>query len=72
MAQALIGTLRGNTITLDMAGAVNIKTSKAYEQRVRVVLEPVNDTEIELSAEQQARLLRDWAEHGPQGPIDHE
>jgi len=71
MAQALIGTLRGNTITLDVVEP-DSEIRESHEQRVRVVLEPVDEAEIELSAEQQAHLLRDWAEHGPQGPIEDE
>ncbi len=31
----------------------------------------MDDAEIKLSPEQQAQLLQDWAENGPQGPIEH-
>ncbi len=70
MPQALTGTLHGNTITLDAIGPIP-KELRAERQRVRVNLEPLDDAEIELSPDQQAQLLRDWAENGPQGPIEH-
>ncbi len=68
MAQTLTGTLYGNTITLD---AIRPVPEETEGKRVRVVLEALDDLEIELSPEQQAQLLQDWAENGPQGPIEH-
>ncbi len=70
MPQTLTGTLCGNTITLDAIRPIPEKT-KTGGKRVRVVLEALDDAEIKLSPEQQAQLLQDWAENGPQGPIEH-
>jgi len=70
MPQTLTGTLHGNTITLDVIRPIP-KELRTERQRVRVNLEPLDDAEIELSPEQQAQLLREWAESGPQGPIEH-
>ncbi len=70
MPQTLTGTLNGNTITLDAIRPLSEET-KTVGKRVRVVLESLDDAEIELSPEQQAQLLQDWAENGPQGPIEH-
>jgi hypothetical protein len=39
-------------------------------QRSTVTLEPLRSDELELSAEEQHRILREWAERGPQGPLD--
>jgi len=36
--------------------------------RVHVLIEPIEE-KIELSAQQQAELWREWTEKGPQGPI---
>ncbi len=70
MAQTLTGTLHGNVIELDIVEPV--EESPGRGQRVLVAVEPLDDAELELSPEQQAQLLRAWAEHGPQGPIDDE
>ena len=40
--------------------------------RVRIVVEPIEEAEIVLTPEENARLLREWLEHGPQGPLDEE
>ncbi len=60
------GTLQGNVVTLDQA------VPPLEGRRVRVVLEPLNDSEPELSADEQARIWKAWVDHGPQGPIDDE
>lgn len=73
MAQTMTmtGTLRGNVITLD---TIDPAAREVLEQaqRVLVALEPLEDADLVLSPEQQAQLLRAWAEHGPQGPIEDE
>jgi hypothetical protein len=65
MASALTGVLHGTTITLDEP------LPPLDGHRVRVMVEPADD-EMVLSAEDNARLLHEWAEHGPQGPIEIE
>ena len=62
---ATTGVLEGNTITLD--GPVPPLDGR----RVRVVI-VADETNVELSADEQARLWADWAARGPQGPIDDE
>lgn len=65
MITTLKGLLHGNTITLE-------ETVPPLEgQRVHVLIEPIEETL--LSAQEQAKLWRQWAERGPQGPIsvDH-
>jgi hypothetical protein len=60
---ALKGLLHGNTITLE-------ETVPPLEgQRVHVLIEPVEETA--LSAQEQEKLWRQWAERG-QGPISIE
>ena len=73
MAQTMTmtGTLQGNVITLDTIDPT-VKKALRQAQRVLVALEPLDETELVLSPEQQAQLLRAWAEHGPQGPIEDE
>jgi hypothetical protein len=71
MARTLTGTLHGDTITLDTVDAASGAESPASEsRRVRVVVEPLEDADLVLTPEQQARLLISWAERGPQGPIE--
>jgi hypothetical protein len=66
MAEQLTGWLHGNTITLET-------TAPPLEgKRVRIRLESAEDSECVLSPEEQARLWQEWADHGPQGPIDLE
>jgi hypothetical protein len=65
MASALTGVLRGTTITLDAP------VPPLDGHRVRVMVESADD-EMELSAEDNARMLREWADHGPQGPLEIE
>jgi hypothetical protein len=69
MTRTLTGTLHGTTITLDTVEAASASVS-AEGQRVRVVVEPLDDADLLLSPDQQRRLLLAWAEHGPQGPIE--
>ena len=70
MAQTLTmtGTLHGNVITIDPAA----KAAPDQGQRALVAVEPLEEADLLLSAEQQAQLVRSWAKHGPQGPIEDE
>jgi len=71
MAQTMtmMGTLHGNVITLDTIEPA-AKEEPEQGQRVLVALEPLDEADLVLSPEQQAQLLRAWAEDGPQGPIE--
>ena len=62
MANAVGGVLHGATITLDAP------VPPLDGQRVRVVIEAEIE-DRELSPEENAGLLREWAKHGPQGPL---
>lgn len=64
MSAEVTGTVRGNTITLDEA------IPPLEGRRIRVSLEPLADPDQVLTADEQARLLREWAASGPQGPLD--
>jgi hypothetical protein len=64
MGNAVTGVLHGATITLDAP------LPPLDGRRVRVIIEPVD--ERELSAAENAALLREWAARGPQGPIEDE
>jgi hypothetical protein len=66
MRAAVTGVVRGSTVTLDEP------VPPLEGQRVRVTLEPLPSDQavLELSAEEQRRVLREWAERGPQGPLD--
>ncbi|MCK6556596.1 hypothetical protein L6Q96_18765 [Candidatus Binatia bacterium] len=66
MHAAVTGFVRGSTVTLDEP------VPPLEGKRVRVTLEPLRseEVEIELSAEEQHRMLGEWAVHGPQGPLD--
>jgi hypothetical protein len=66
MADSLTGKLSGRIITLDEA------VPPLDGQRVRVVLQPIEETEVELSLAVQAEAWEAWVERGPQGPIDDE
>ena len=66
MTKMATGKLEGNVVTLDHA------VPPLEGQRVRVVLEPLADSELELSADEQTRLWEAWVDHGPQGPIEDE
>ena len=65
MTAALKGRLRGNTITLETA------VPPLEGKRVHVLIEPIEE-EIEISAQEQAVLWREWIDRGPQGPISDE
>lgn len=62
MANAVTGVLHGATITLDAP------VPPLDGQRVRVVIEAEIE-DRELSAEENAGLLQEWAKRGPQGPL---
>ncbi len=65
MHAAVTGVVHGSTVTLDEP------VPPLEGQRVRVTLESLRTDEVvELSAEEHHRMLREWAEHGPQGPLD--
>jgi hypothetical protein len=64
MSRAVTGVVRGQTIALDEP------VPRLEGQRVRVTLEGVPSVESELSVDEQSRLLREWAQRGPQGPLD--
>jgi hypothetical protein len=60
---ALTGVLHGNTITLDAP------VPPLEGQRVRVLI-ALDDQDLTLAAEEQARLWDEWAQSGPQGPLE--
>jgi hypothetical protein len=64
MADLLTGWVHGKTITLDAP------VPPFEGKRVFVRLETAEDLDTTLPAEVQARLWRDWAASGPQGPIE--
>jgi hypothetical protein len=64
MNASLKGYLQGKTITLDDP------VPPLEGRRVRVVIEPVDESTIELGPREQAALWRDWSRSGPQGPIE--
>jgi hypothetical protein len=69
MARAIPGVLRGVTLTLD------VPVPPLDGKRVQVVIEPAETESGEtqdLSSMENAALLREWAKHGPQGPIDED
>lgn len=66
MIDEFTGTVRGNTIALD--GPV----PPLEGRRVRVILEPLSSEETAPAPEEQERLLLEWAEKGPKGPLDAE
>jgi hypothetical protein len=41
-------------------------------KRVQVLIEPLEESETELTPEAQTQLWRTWSETGPQGPIEDE
>ena len=66
MIDEVTGTVRGNTIDLD-------EPVPPLEGRwVRVILEPLPTEGTTLTAEEQERMLLEWAAKGPQGPLDAE
>ncbi len=64
MSYALTGILHGRTIELDQS------ESALEGMRVRIVIEPLVQDVPRLSQAENARLLKEWAARGPQGPID--
>jgi hypothetical protein len=64
MHTAVTGVVHGSTVALDEP------VPPLEGQRVRVTLEPLPSDELELSAKEQSRILREWATRGPQGPLD--
>lgn len=62
----LTGRLHGVTITLDAP------VPPLEGKRVRVVVEPVEDADANLTDDQQIELFKKWVEEGPQGPIADE
>jgi hypothetical protein len=60
---SVTGILRGTTITLEKS------VPPLDGHRVRVIIE-LADEEVDLSPAENAALLREWAAHGPQGPIE--
>jgi hypothetical protein len=67
MADLLTGRVRGNTIFLDTS------LPSLEGKRVLVRIERAEDTETaEIPPDHLARFWREWAERGPQGPIEDE
>jgi hypothetical protein len=63
MTHASTGVLQGNVITLD--NELPMAAEALPEgHRVRVIVEPL------LPVDQQKKLLQEWADNGPQGPIE--
>lgn len=64
MAEAAVtGVLHGNTITLDAP------VPPLDGQRVRVLI-ALDDQDLTLASEEQARLWDEWVQTGPQGPLE--
>ncbi len=59
----LTGRLRGNQITLDE------KPKDLDGKLLKILVEPIEDAELKLSAEEQRSALEAWIGRGPQGPI---
>ena len=64
MVTEVTGIVHGTTITLD------VPIPPLDGRRVRVVVEPVDASEVVLSDADQDRMWCEWIEHGPQGPIE--
>lgn len=64
MAEHLTGWVHGNTITLETM------TPPLEGKRVRISIEPAEDSEAVIQPEEQARLWQEWVEHGPHGPVE--
>jgi hypothetical protein len=64
MATAVTGVVRGKTIALDEP------VPRLDGQRVRVMLEQMPSRDSDLPVNEQSHLLREWAQSGPQGPLD--
>jgi len=66
MANSATGKLLGNIITLDDP------LPSLDGKRVRVVLEPVEESEKTLTTEEQQHLWQEWVERGQQGQLEDE
>jgi hypothetical protein len=64
MAESLTGRLQGNTITLDAPVPL------LEGQLVKVLVEPLDDPEAQISPTAQAALWQEWVLRGPQGPLE--
>ena len=64
MSESLTGRIHGKTITLDAP------IPPLDGQRVRVSLEPLLESEVQLSPRENARLFEEWVKRGPQGPLE--
>lgn len=64
MAEHLTGWVHGNTITLETM------TLPLEGKRVRVRIEPAEDSEAVLQPAEQSRLWQEWVDQGPQGPVE--
>ena len=60
----LTGRLHGNQITLEENPA------QLEGRLLRIVVEPIEDPELQLSPEEQRAALNAWIERGPQGPLE--
>jgi hypothetical protein len=60
------GVLSGKTITLES------EVPPLEGMKVRVLIEPAEESDHSLSPQDQARLWQDWVARGPQGPIELE
>jgi hypothetical protein len=58
------GIVHGNVITLDQPLVA------LDGKRVRVVIAPIEDTDLALDPNAQTRLWKDWVQRGPKGPIE--
>jgi len=66
MTAARQGVLHGQTIELDQA------VPPLEGRRVRVLIEPLEESDIALTPEAQEQLWQAWIEKGPQGPIEED
>ena len=66
MRNAVTGIVRGNLISLDEP------LPELDGRRVRLHLEPEEQPEAVVPADEQNRFWRVWAEKGPDGPIENE
>ncbi|NJL28642.1 MAG: hypothetical protein HC897_12510 [Thermoanaerobaculia bacterium] len=64
MSTMAMGWIHGKIVELDD------QVPKLEGRRVRLVLEPVEDSELNVMPSEQRRLWRQWVESGPQGPIE--
>ncbi len=49
---------------------MNTRRHRLAQKATDSVPRPLPPDELELSAEEQSRVLREWAEREPQGPLD--